>query len=386
MESINKILRKKDTKLISFNIHCEDTNLEIHSNSKEAVDYFYEIIFPSGSNGLYLNRNENLKKNIKVSMYTLPERNIKELSLEIEQRGKFLGKCVQQRHGYCNKYAIENKVYYVYPFYDKSATPDIICKNNDEILLLSTEGPFDYKLLGRVIREIAFRKLEYSGYCCIHSSAVQLNNKGILIIGDSAAGKTTLALSLCKFFGAKYLTNDKILIKMNEEKDLVATPFSAAARLNYGTLKTLEVEKEFEQWKLKVKLPDEDSDWCQFNGVEKLNILPSELKRTLNLDVVPESKIDLIVYPKINRDIEQYILREGVNEEVLERNLCTPYDDQFPEDWLGIRDRSYDWLEENAKKVKNRIMGSETIEVDYSITDFRKVCNEISDLIKRMNS
>lgn len=366
--------------LLQKDITIVDTNIEMYCTGNESLEYLYDIIYPSGSNGIKLCRTEGLEKSLRVELYILPEAEVEATIKLIVQEGEYLGKCIQQRYGFYDKYLHAGNTYYIYPLYDSSATPNVICQNSERLIMLSTEGPFDYKLLGRTIREIALRKLEEAGYVCLHASACQLNGKGILIIGDSAAGKTTLALSLCKFAGARYLTNDKILVKKTEDNRLVATPFSSAVRLNYGTLKTIEMEDVFSEWELKIGFPKETTDWKEFNGVHKLNILPGELKKILDIDVLGESPIDLVIFPKINMDLTEYKMEYTYDSEVLKRNICTPYDEQFPEDWLNYRNRSTEWLEENAIELRKRIENAVTVKFEYPVTDFKNLCQVIDQI------
>jgi hypothetical protein len=217
----------------------------------------------------------------------------------VKENGVNVGSCMQQLNGHYEKYIMKNALVYLSPRIDKGATQNIIWKEQDTLVLFSAQGKYDYKLLTRVLREIAYRKLEADGWVALHASGIQHNGVGLIIMGGAAVGKTTLALSMCVKMGWSFLSNDKLIIKQDSDGQLIATGFSSSARLNYGTLRELGYESEYESWKLKNDIPMETSDWKSFNGKNKLSILPNELKVNLGIDVIPAMKIDKILFPQI---------------------------------------------------------------------------------------
>lgn len=52
-----------------------------------------------------------------------------------------------------------------------------------------------------------------NGSFTIHSASVAINDRGILLLGKSGAGKTTLAYELCSQFGASLIGNDLSVLK-----------------------------------------------------------------------------------------------------------------------------------------------------------------------------
>lgn len=51
----------------------------------------------------------------------------------------------------------------------------------------------------------------------IHAACVELNNQGILFLGESGSGKTTLATKLCCNYGAKLFSNDLAIIGLDDQ-------------------------------------------------------------------------------------------------------------------------------------------------------------------------
>jgi len=53
---------------------------------------------------------------------------------------------------------------------------------------------------------------EYKGGIALHAASCSINDKGIIICGESGSGKTTLLFDLVFKFGAKFHSNDRLII------------------------------------------------------------------------------------------------------------------------------------------------------------------------------
>lgn len=71
----------------------------------------------------------------------------------------------------------------------------------------------------RIIREILYQLYIVSGFKEYHSSAFEIDGKGVLVFGDKGAGKTTLLLRMLKEQGAKFISNDKVFY--NKETGII---------------------------------------------------------------------------------------------------------------------------------------------------------------------
>jgi serine kinase of HPr protein (carbohydrate metabolism regulator) len=58
----------------------------------------------------------------------------------------------------------------------------------------------------------------------IHATCINLNSKGVLILGDSGSGKSDLALRLITMFSAKLVGDDRINIENNNGKIKASSP------------------------------------------------------------------------------------------------------------------------------------------------------------------
>ena len=58
----------------------------------------------------------------------------------------------------------------------------------------------------------------------IHASCISLGGRGILFLGDSGAGKSDLSLRMITSFGAKLVADDRVDIKITNDKVIAAAP------------------------------------------------------------------------------------------------------------------------------------------------------------------
>lgn len=58
----------------------------------------------------------------------------------------------------------------------------------------------------------------------IHASCISLDGRGILFLGDSGAGKSDLSLRMITSFGAKLVADDRVDIKITDNKVIASAP------------------------------------------------------------------------------------------------------------------------------------------------------------------
>lgn len=81
-------------------------------------------------------------------------------------------------------------------------------------------GDFELIRDGEVIPYLACALLEIQrqivGQTSIHTAAVSLNGRGVLLMGKEGSGKTSMALHLCREYGYKMVANDIAIIGFEE--------------------------------------------------------------------------------------------------------------------------------------------------------------------------
>lgn len=371
-------------------VKISDEYYEIRCNIPDPLIYFEKLFYPSGVNNVEILEAFSSEANKNVYNIYLKKETICDFFSSIEENWIYKGVCYPMSQGAYENYEYDEYRAFLQTYSDETSAPHLIITYRENIyIIVDSNEQLDYKCLSRVLREIALRKLENQNYVIFHASTVELNGKGILIIGNSGAGKTTLALSLCQHHKAKFIANDRIALKLDNNGELLAIPFSCAARLNYGTLKTLNAENDYTKWTLTNNIPSENSDWKTFNGDKKLHILPKELKDELNIDVKGDTKIHCVIYPKYVSEFgEPEII--NVNESIsdlLTANCYTPEDPDFANDWLNIRDLNIEELRGNAELVKRQLLlQTKSYRFSYNFTDYANLLRELLDLIKEDDS
>lgn len=102
-----------------------------------------------------------------------------------------------------------------------------------------------------------------------HCAGVSINGKGILILGKEGAGKTTLAIELCRKYNAKLIGNDLCVIDYNFLNNLKLLGGTKYIFLRYESIKRnipellkkfdlQKDDKKIDTWTLKKKFFPED--------------------------------------------------------------------------------------------------------------------------------
>lgn len=111
--------------------------------------------------------------------------------------------------------------------------PDVkltITNDSSQPIIKFEDGHYfaSYKDICRDIRHVSYLVLYVIQVCMqrrglyyVHSAAVDIGGSGILLLGDSGAGKTTAPLSACKDFGARIIGDDSAII--GEENQMAVT-------------------------------------------------------------------------------------------------------------------------------------------------------------------
>ena len=113
----------------------------------------------------------------------------------------------------------------------------------------------------------------------IHSSALTINSKGILLLGQSGAGKTSLMLDLCKKYPSTVVSNDLTVVKHDTgSRRLVLVDGTKEIRLrlasvdrNFPTLRPLFPKNIASAWESKVVVSPEDIGFKSEEGQPELH-------------------------------------------------------------------------------------------------------------------
>jgi len=83
-------------------------------------------------------------------------------------------------------------------------------------LLTATGNTAVRTALMRVVRERAMSEVLRSGRLMLHASSVEIDGLGLVIAGPKSAGKTTLSTALLRSKRARFVSNDRVTIALDE--------------------------------------------------------------------------------------------------------------------------------------------------------------------------
>ena len=139
-----------------------------------------------------------------------------------------------------------------------------------------------------------------------YSAAVSMGNSGILLLGKSGAGKTSVAVDLCRRYGAKLIGNDLIILGLHGE-DMVVKAGTKFLYLRYESVKKSLPDlinvfpiTPVEPWLHKIKIKPEDV------GVDTIST-PVNIKRVYTVHV-DESFTSLYVQSEQNLAAKLFLI------------------------------------------------------------------------------
>lgn len=272
---------------------------------------------------------------------------------------------------------------------------------------------YDFKLENKenklwcIIREIIHRNTEERGGIMLHSAALYSKNQNnILILGEKGAGKTTLLTTLLEFNDYLFSSNERVLIRKEDEKALsIHYPIRLGIRNilnnerlykyvknNYCKLKkeqTVSLEM-LEEYKKNKSLEEQSLFKIEFDVKEFIDCFNVEYKSIL--------KPKIVLLPKISSEMRGYkieVLKKNDIIKAIQKQCYTPYDKTWLEPWIEKRKIDNEILVTNAfkfiRKISNYLIGIR-IEYGYDFYELLKHSernffkNQIEDIYnKRTN-
>lgn len=369
MKVLSDMLSKHDNEqLCSLVVSIVGEKYTLYSNMDKAITYFKNLFYPNGVNGIHILLNEYTCKTIKH--ISLQEQEFSEVMIYVLNNWQFQSLCWPVKEGSYKVFKKDIHKCYCQDYNDDTSGKHLIFQVENGYVIVSLESKYEFMILARLVREIAFRQLENQQYISFHSSSVVIGDKGYLVIGDSGAGKSTMALALCKYYGAKYVSNDRIMLKVTPD-GIYGIPFGMPIKVNYGTLKTLEVDNEYENWELTIPMVSKNT-FYDFKGENKLQMLPGELNKYLRIDAESKIKVGGIIMPKIKQENKENYLRD--ENEILHTNCYYDNEPVFIEDWLGLKTCRTQF---NKEQIINQVLSLPTIKCEFGVNEFKECAGKI---------
>ena len=249
---------------------------------------------------------------------------------------------------------------------------EYICmKENDDYYKIITDGKEEgIKWLFRVIREILVRINEENRGLYMHGTALNIDNNGILILGNSGSGKTTLATKMLESEeDMKFLSNDRIFIYSNNNQTMEYFPIPIVYAM--GTVKNCETLNNYFK-RTRILEARTGIKYEKSSDDTKVDIPLTHLKEIFaNCKMTPISNINLIIFPKLNKysDKDYVIKKLSPKEQIIKLNqTCfTPFDwESLRLEWIYRRNMNMNDLVENKiNTIDSIVKNTEILEIEY---------------------
>jgi len=164
--------------------------------------------------------------------------------------------------------------------------------------------------LGRLIRDIYLSLMRSKGWNLFHAAAIQANGTTYLFPGSSGSGKTSLVIAMVQS-GADFIANDRILLKLDNDKIRIK-PYPMAIAIGLGTaqqypvLKNLILEPSVLQYprrrySLQNVVNTPMAKWSELP--DKLQLFPHELIKSLGATgkISTGDRVGAVIFPAISR-------------------------------------------------------------------------------------
>lgn len=251
---------------------------------------------------------------------------------------------------------------------------EYICmKENEDYYKIITNGKEEgIKWLFRVIREILVRINEENRGLYMHGTALNINNNGILILGNSGSGKTTLATKMLESDEKiKFLSNDRIFVYSNNNQTMEYFPIPIVYAM--GTVKNCDALNNYFK-RTRILESRTGIKYEKSSDNTKVDIPLTCLGKIFeNCEMIPVSNINLIIFPKLNKDIgEDYVIRKLTSKEQiikLNQTCFTPFDwESLRLEWIYRRNMNMnDLIENKINTIDSIVKNTEILEIEYGL-------------------
>ena len=355
MSNINseyKYTKNINFSIVSYEIYYSDEDIEtiqkldnyLHSSNFNSKEHKFDI-FLCDENKIsqIINNVKNTYKEKSIKIYESSS-NVKEFVKRIQFKNQLL---------------IDGENFY------------LLKENNKIYLEIKQRTNNDERYILRIIREINLRYNEETSKILFHGAFLEHNSKGILISGNKGSGKTTLLCHFLSTGNANYLTNDKLFLDTKGSVEYI--PLSA--RIGVGTAKNNNRIREFimkgdflRSQNSSLSNIDFINELNEVNPEIKFDLVSSEVKSLFSCNLISNSKLDIILLPKITKEhsINLRTLNEKEKFNELLENLLTPYDDMWKSPWLiDIELNENKLLTEAIKKLIKLFENTRCIAFEY---------------------
>lgn len=253
-----------------------------------------------------------------------------------------------------------------------------------KIIIDQEECKWMLKYLIRMLRNLLRWQLYTDNYFYLHGGIVESDDVGIAYLGKKKSGKTSSILSILSMGNAKYITNDDITLYIDDKISALGWPRAIAVRPD-----TIDVLRGFAGNSIKtiftLKHPRHSINNLNNKQEEDATFfLPEEISNIFNCDILNETKLKVIIFPKFIDKLKDTALNridkiEATKQLVDNLEIKPDKHSNFLENYFNIPNIQI--LHKKIEDIVNRIPCYELHQVfEHTDTGAKLVRNLVEDL------
>lgn len=347
LPDVNFIINVKEEFLMSLKDKIDESVIQFNSNTTENIYIEYIV-----DQKLF----EKTKKMIK------------------QNSGKIYDSFKNQTHKEVKRdnlsyFLVNSEEYICVKYNDKNYK--IIVENNNEN---------SRNWVARIIREIYLREKEDLGFSYMHGTGIEVDNRGILLLGTSGSGKTTLAVKFMEMNkSTRFLSNDRVLIDIDNNMDY----FPHAVTYAMGTVKNNQKLDEYFRENRIIEKRKNKSYETVSNDFDCNTPLTDVAKIFENTHMCARTKITDIIYPRFEvkrENFEVVEMSDCKKVDLLLKTNFTPTDSEaLRKEWIRKRVISNEELLNKKEKLMEHLVKEVNIkQLNYGAnSDIVKILEQI---------
>jgi hypothetical protein len=154
----------------------------------------------------------------------------------------------------------------------------------------------------RVVRELASNRAQQGGRFLLHASAFAVGDRGVIVGGPKAAGKTTFLVHALRAARVEYVSNDRVLVVPGARPRVRGVPAIVSLRSDMlarfpAVAADLAAARYYQRLTLAEAAIRPEPDAGQRAGLPRLS--PIQLCRLLGVQARAECELAAMVFPRI---------------------------------------------------------------------------------------
>ncbi|MDO7412000.1 hypothetical protein Q5X48_09260 [Acinetobacter baumannii] len=223
-------------------------------------------------------------------------------------------------------------------------------------------------MIMRIIRSIFLKLSLVENSLFLHASAVVYNGKAIVFTGPKKAGKTTTMLAMLEYTNSAPLTNDKLLLKKNNDS-IEVYGFPIRAGIRSGTLISFSTIHERLYRLPKNSIYDD----------KILRVTMDNLAHLYQRQAIQHSDLGVIFFPIYEPNINEPNIKKLTNKQVeilLAQSVLSEFKDIEP-----LQTAIQDYFYEPDYSNENIIFKFDVYEIKYNPSIVKEAINEILNIL-----